>query len=173
MDEQACEGCPDSSIVVARYITIHMTEPATENGYKINEIKLSGPTGESYLPKCDCRPSNDCEMPGQCQKDGTCLASTSFLEDGTFCNSVPNGVCHSGICTAQTAQPPTDYPTRAPITHTPTTLAPTNSPTEKCVTLKDPSGATCNSDFGGSGNVPCGSSYPVCLSHISGVQWGR
>jgi hypothetical protein len=48
---------------------------------------------------CDCPVANDCELPGECNADGQC-SQLSPKEDGSPCDSVPNGICKQGICHA-------------------------------------------------------------------------
>ena len=59
---------------------------------------------------CQCT-HNDCELPGQCT-NGQC-SKTIPKEDNTPCNSVPFGICRSGICTV-TNGPSTSPPNPAP-----------------------------------------------------------
>eukprot|EP00961_Rhodomonas_salina_P029645 399281-Rhodomonas_salina.1 len=53
---------------------------------------------------CVCERPDDCHLSGQCLSDGTCPSPTPRA-DGTPCNSVPFGVCESGVCTAAPEPP--------------------------------------------------------------------
>jgi hypothetical protein len=77
---------------------------------------------------CQCT-HNDCELPGQCT-NGQC-SKTIPKEDNTPCNSVPFGICRSGICTV-TNGPSTSPPNPAPPNPAPPSPAPTLSGPSSC-----------------------------------------
>ena len=77
---------------------------------------------------CQCT-HNDCELPGQCT-NGQC-SKTIPKEDNTPCNSVPFGICRSGICTV-TNGPSTSPPNPAPPNPAPTLSGPSSCGCKQC-----------------------------------------
>jgi len=92
---------------------------------------------EDTLP-CQCPSENDCEDARLCLSDGSC-PDPVLKPDGSFCNSIPWGVCEDGICKASTYTPSptvlTDEPTSMPTPNAPSPIsspsptAPTDQPT--------------------------------------------
>jgi len=58
-------------------------------------------------PICECPNTNQCAVTSKCDESNEC-PELSFVTDGTPCNSVPWGVCESGVCVIPCSEDLTD-----------------------------------------------------------------
>mmetsp|Transcript_21333 Transcript_21333/g.42799 ORF Transcript_21333/g.42799 Transcript_21333/m.42799 type:complete len:596 (-) Transcript_21333:491-2278(-) len=71
-----------------------------------------------------CSLAGDCQEVGRCNQDGSCPTESTFLANGTACNSKLWGTCQNGQCIEPATPAPTDEPTKSPFTATPTMYNP-------------------------------------------------
>ena len=71
-----------------------------------------------------CSNAGDCQEVGKCNQDGSCPTESTFLANGTPCNSKLWGLCQDGLCIEPATPAPTDEPTKSPFTATPTMYNP-------------------------------------------------
>ncbi|KAL7542580.1 hypothetical protein ACHAXR_011906 [Thalassiosira sp. AJA248-18] len=83
----------------------------------IAEIQVFKTTGGCINCPYD---GDDCQILPGCNVDGSCPTETTFVANGTPCNSKPMGTCQDGQCIESLTLPPTLEPTLSPITFSPT-----------------------------------------------------
>ena len=101
--------------VSGRYVRVQKTG---QGSLTIAEIEVYD--GALACSNCSTLDS-DCHVAPRCNSDGSCSTqSTSFVANGTPCNSKPFGTCLDGQCVEPETSAPTPEPTLAPFTLTPT-----------------------------------------------------